>query len=313
MPRPLIIDCDPGQDDAVALLLAMANPAAFDLLGVTVVAGNVPLSLTAHNACVIRELAGRADLPVFAGCPRPMLVSPRSAAHIHGEGGLEGADLPVPIQPLDPRHAVVWLIETLRTAKQSVTLATLGPLTNLATALVMAPDIAGKIERLVMMGGTIGAGNVTPVAEFNVYADPHAAAVVFGAGLDLTMIGLDVTHQAPATPARIERIAAKGTKAALAVAGLLRFYSARYAAAGRGDLAGAPLHDPCVIAYLLAPGLFAGHQMHVEVDVSDPIDLGRTRCDRAPRDGHKVNSMVMERVDAEGYFTLIAEALARLP
>lgn len=312
MPTPLIIDCDPGQDDAVALLLAMANPAAFDLLGITVVAGNVPLSRTAQNACVIRELVGRSDIPVFAGCPRPFLVPPRSATHIHGEGGIEGAELPAPRRPVEPSHAVPWLIETLRTTARPVTLATLGPLTNIAAALVMAPDLVGKVERLVMMGGAIGAGNVTASAEFNVYADPHAAAAVFGAGFDLTMIGLDVTHQARATPARIERIAAMRTKASLAVAGMLKFYSARYEAAGRGGQGGAPLHDPCVIASLLRPPLFEGRRMHVEIETSDMMTLGRTLCD-ATQGAPKANAMVMEWVDAEGYFALIAESLAALP
>lgn len=311
MPVPLIVDCDPGQDDAVALLLAMANPAAFELLGITTVSGNVPLSRTAYNARVIRELAGRAEVPIFAGCPRPMLVAPRSAAHIHGEGGIEGAELPEPSAPLEPAHALVWLIETLRATDRPVTLATLGPLTNLATAIVMAPDIVGRIERLVMMGGAIGAGNVTASAEFNLYADPHAAAIVFGAGLRLTMIGLDVTHQARATPARIERIAAVGTRAARAVAGMLAFYSARYAVAGRAE-GGAPLHDPCVIAYLLRPALFEGRAMRVEVETSSPLTLGRTVCDPSGRSG-PANATVLERVDAEGYFGLIADSLANLP
>lgn len=312
MPQPLIIDCDPGQDDAVALLLAMASRAELELLGVMAVAGNVPLSRTAYNARIIRELAGRLDVPVFAGCPRPILVPSRTAEYIHGEGGIEGAPLPEPSAPLEPIHAVVWLIETLRAADQPITLATLGPLTNIAAALVMAPDIVTKIDRLVLMGGAIGQGNVTASAEFNIYVDPHAAAVVFGAGIPLTMIGLDVTHQARATPDRIARIAAVGTRSARAVAGMLDFFSARYAENGR-VLGGAPLHDPCVIAYLLRPALFQGRAMRVEVETESPLTLGRTVCDPALRDGRPANATVIETIDAVGYFGLIAERMGILP
>ncbi len=311
MTTPLIIDCDPGQDDAVALLLAMANPSELELLGVTVVAGNVPLARTVYNARVIRELAGRLDVPVLAGCPRPILLPPRTAEYIHGEGGIDGADLPEPSAPPELTHAVVWLIETLRLAARPVTLATLGPLTNIATALVMAPDIAGKVERLVLMGGAIGQGNVTASAEFNIYVDPHAAAAVFSAGLDLTMIGLDVTHQARATPARIARIAAAGTKAARAAAGMLDFFSARYAESGR-VAGGAPLHDPCVIAYLLRPELFEGRPMEVEVETASALTLGRTACDPHLRRGRPANALVLERIDAEGYFSLIADSMINL-
>lgn len=312
MPTPLIIDCDPGQDDAVALLLAMANPEAFDLLGITTVAGNVPLSRTSYNARVIRELAGRPDVPVVAGCPRPMLLPPRSAEYIHGEGGIDGANLPEPREPLFPGHGVVWLIETLRNADRPVTLATLGPLTNIATAYVMAPDIVTKVDRLVLMGGAIGRGNVTASAEFNVYVDPHAAAAVFASGLALTMIGLDVTHQARATPERIERIRAGGSRSAIAAAGMLEFFSARYAEVGR-VAGGAPLHDPCVIAYLLRPELFHGQPMRVDVEVSSPLTLGRTVCDAQRRDGRPANATVLERIDADGYFSLVTDSLRRLP
>lgn len=311
MPTPLIIDCDPGQDDAIALLLAMANPDVFDLLGITTVAGNVPLSRTSYNARVIRELAGRPEVPVLAGCPRPMLMPPRSAEHIHGEGGIDGADLPEPRLPLTPGHAVVWLIETLRRADQPVTVATLGPMTNIAMAYVMAPDIVRKIDRVVLMGGSIGKGNITASAEFNTYVDPHAAAAVFASGVALTMIGLDVTHQARATPERIERIRSVGTNAARAAAGMLGFFSARYAEAGH-VAGGAPLHDPCVIAYLLRPDLFVGRPMRVDVEVSSPLTLGRTVCDAERRDGRPPNATVLEKIDSDGYFRLIEEGVRRI-
>jgi purine nucleosidase len=312
MALPLIIDCDPGQDDAVALLLAMASPEEFELLGICAVAGNVPLSRTAYNARVIRELAGRLEVPVHAGCPRPMLLAPTTAEHIHGKIGIDGAALPEPTAPLDPAHAVVWLIETLRASARPIALATLGPLTNIATALVMAPDIASKIDRLVLMGGAIAAGNITASAEFNIYVDPHAAAVVFGAGLSLTMIGLDVTHQALSTPGRIERIAGADTNAARAAAGMLRFFSARYAEAGR-SAGGAPLHDPCVIAYLMRPDMFEGRPMRVDIETASGLTMGRTVCDPHCRDGRAANATVLERIDAEAYFALIAERMARLP
>ena len=194
--RPLIIDCDPGQDDAVALLLALASPDEFDLIGITAVAGNVPLALTESNARRIRDLAGRPEVPVYAGCSRPLVREPETAEYIHGPTGIDGADLPEPSRPAEAAHAVDYLVDTLAAATEPVTLATLGPLTNVALAIVKDPAILANVREIVTMGGAIGLGNVTPAAEFNIHADPHAAHVVFEAGVPLTMIGLDVTHQA---------------------------------------------------------------------------------------------------------------------
>lgn len=307
--RPIIIDCDPGQDDAVALVLALASRPELDVLGICAVAGNVPLSLTERNARRVRDLAGRPEVPVFAGCPRPMVRILATAEHIHGKSGIEGADLPEPSRPAEPVHAVDWLIETLRT-RDGITLATLGPLTNLAVAIVKAPDIVTRIEEVVVMGGALNLGNVTAAAEFNVYADPHAAHVVFEAGLKLTMIGLNVTHQVVATPERIDAIRAVGNPASRTLADMLDFY-ARKNIETYGH-AGAPLHDPCVIARILQPGLFDGRHMRVDIELESPLTIGRTFCDAHGRSGRPPNATVLESADADGFFALLTERLARL-
>lgn len=303
---PLIIDCDPGQDDAIALLLAFAAPEALDVLGVTAVAGNVPLSLTARNARAICELAGRADVPVHAGCARPLVGAPASAEHVHGASGLDGADLPEPRLPLAPGHAVDFLIETLGKAGQPVTLAVTGPQTNVATALRRAPEIAQNIERIVMMGGAVGPGNITPFAEFNIFADPYAADIVFRSGIPIVMFGLDVTHRVIATDERIAEIRALASPVARAVAGMLGFYGKRKKAAG---LAGPPLHDPCTIAWLIEPGLFEGRPMRVRVETERDPRIGRTVC--TPSTLEEANALVMLEADADRFFALLTERLAR--
>ena len=302
-PRPLIIDCDPGQDDAVALLMAFASPEAFDLLGVTTVGGNVPVERTSANARAIRELARRPDVPVFAGCERPLRRALETAEGVHGMSGIDGANLPDPVRPLDERHAVEFLIETMTAASEgSITLAMLGPLTNLATAFERAPEARAGVREIVAMGGSLGAGNVTPHAEYNIHTDPEAADRVYRAGLPITMIGLNLTHQVIATPERRAAIRAVGGAASDAVAGMLEFYGAR-----KTGLAGAPMHDPCVIAYLLQPELFVGRDMAVEIVTGDGVELGRTRCG----DGGAANARVLETADADGFFALLLETLAR--
>ncbi len=307
---PLIIDCDPGQDDAIALMLAMASPEELDLLGISAVAGNVPLVLTEANARRIRDVSGRSELPVFAGCPRPMVRILETAEYVHGKSGIDGAGLPEPSRPVEAAHAVDWLIDTLRRSDNPITMATLGPLTNIAMAIVMAPDIVENISELVLMGGALSLGNVTPAAEFNIYSDPHAAHIVFEAGLKLTMIGLDVTHQARATPERLEGIRAIGNPAAKSVAGMLDFYGAQYVSTF-GE--GAPLHDPCVVAYILRPDLFTGQDMRVDIEISSPLTIGRTVCDVHARSGRAANANVLEKIDPDGFFELLGERLARLP
>lgn len=308
--RPLIIDCDPGVDDAIALLLALASPEDFNLLGITTVAGNVPLRLTQYNARRICQLAQRQEVPIYAGCPRPILRAPVTAEHVHGQTGLDGATLPEPTQPLPPQHAISFLIDQCKAAQAPITLATLGPLTNLAVALIQAPEIAQTIDQVVAMGGALGRGNVTPNAEFNIYADPHAARVVAEAGLNLTLIPLDVTHQVITTPERLAALEALGTPVGQAASGLLRHYGQR-----EGEcygLAGAPLHDPCVIAYLLQPDLFAGRPMHLAIETDSPLCLGRTVADPHLAEDKPANATVIEKPNAPAFYQLLTERLARL-
>jgi purine nucleosidase len=311
-PRPIIIDCDPGQDDALALLLALAVPDELDVLAVTAVAGNVPLSLTEKNARKVVELAGRSDLPVHAGCERPLVRDLVTAEHVHGRTGLDGTELPEPRMALAPAHAVDAIVDLLRARPGgTITLCPIGPLTNIAAAMQKAPDIVPRIKEIVLMGGAIGEGNITPAAEFNIYVDPHAAQTVFEAGVPLVMHGLDVTHQALVTPERLAAIRDLGTAVSRAVVGLLEFYNL-YDQTRRGRT-GAPLHDPCVIAYLLRPDLFAGRPCHVAIETRGEHTLGRTVVDWSGRTGRAPNAMVIDQIDADGFFALLAERLARLP
>ncbi|MDP6606616.1 MAG: nucleoside hydrolase [Dehalococcoidia bacterium] len=308
--EPVIIDCDPGQDDAVALLLALASPGDLNVLAVTAVSGNVPLELTAANARRVIELAGRSDVPVHAGCDRPLLRPAVTAEHMHGQTGLDGAGLPDTATALADGHAVEAIIELLRERPSgSVTLCPVGPLTNVALALHLAPDIADRIGRIVLMGGAAGPGNVTPSAEFNIYVDPHAASIVFRSGAPIVMLGLDVTQQALVNADRLAAIAAVDTPVSRSVVGMLDFYGARSRV---NPSAGSPLHDPCAVAYLLDPGLFAGRPCHVMIEVEGTHTLGRTVVDRSGRADTHPNATVIDEVDAGGLFALLTERLARL-
>jgi purine nucleosidase len=308
--QPLIIDCDPGVDDAIALLLALASPDAFNLLGITTVAGNVSLPLTQYNARRVCQLAQRQDVPVFAGCPRAILQMPITAEHVHGTTGLDGAVLPEPALPLQSQHGVAFLINQLLAVEVPVTLAMLGPLTNLALALIQAPEITQGIDRVVVMGGAKGQGNVTPSAEFNIYADPHAARVVFEAGLPLTLLSLDLTHQVVTTPERLARLEKLGTPVGQVAADLLRYYG--QLDAERYGLEAAPLHDPCVIAYLLQPDLFTGRPMHIAVETDSTLCLGRTVMNEATAAQRPANALVLETANASGFYQLLTERLAKL-
>ncbi len=307
-PRPVIIDCDPGQDDAVALLLAFASPEEIQVSGVTAVAGNVPLELTEKNARRVCTLAGRRETKVYAGCARPLERPLVTAEHVHGKTGLDGAVLPEPEMALEPEHAVDFIIEESRAG--GVTIAATGPLINIATAIAKAPEITENIREIVLMGGAMGLGNVTPAAEFNIYVDPHAAHAVFGSGVKLTMLGLDVTHQATVTPERLRAIRAIGTPVAEAVSGMLAFSRDRHRERFGG--AGSPLHDPCVIAYLLRPTLFKGKHVHVAVETASELTMGRTVVDWWGVTGKAPNATVIEGIDADGFFALLTERLARL-
>jgi len=311
-PQKLIIDTDPGQDDAVAILLALASP-EIDLLGITTVAGNVPLALTEVNARKICDLAGRQDVPVFAGADRPLQRELVTAEHVHGRTGLDGPELPAPVTPLQDQHAVDFIVETLRSEPAGqVTIAPVGPLTNIATALRQAPDIAPRIRQIVMMGGgCFEGGNITPAAEFNIYVDPDAAAVVFSAGIPITMMPLDVTHKALTTIARIDAIRATGTRTAIAVAEMLAFFE-RFDEEKYGS-DGGPLHDPCTVAWMLRPEMFAGRHCNVEIETSSALTMGMTVIDWWQVSGRPHNAFVVGDIDADAFFALITDRLAKLP
>ena len=310
-PRPVVIDTDPGQDDAVAILLALASP-ELEVLGITTVAGNVPLPLTSRNARIVCELAGRTDVPVLAGMPRPLVRDLVTAEYVHGTTGLDGADLPEPSMPLHPGHAVDWLIGTLLARPAgAVTVCTLGPLTNVAAAMIREPAIVPRIGGIVLMGGGFfEGGNTTPAAEFNVFVDPHAADVVFRSGVPLTMLPLDVTHRARLLPEYVARIRALGDPIGTAVAGWLAYYE-RYDR-DRYALDGGPLHDPCVIAYLLDPGLFGGRDCNVRIETGSELTMGMTVVDWWGMTGLPANCRVIGEVDAPGFFDLLIERLGRL-
>lgn len=309
--QKIILDCDPGQDDALAILLALGSGEELDLLGITTVAGNVPIDLTKVNARKICELANRPDVKVFEGCSRPILRPLVTAEYVHGKTGLDGADLPAPTMPLQDQHAVDFIIETIMTDDAGqITLCPIGPLTNIALAIVKQPEIIPRIKEIVLMGGAMSHGNVTPAAEFNIYVDPHAARVVFEAGVKLTMMGLDVTHRALVNEERLAAITAIGSPVTDAVTGLLDFFN-RFDQ-DRYDIPGAPLHDPCVIAYLLQPSLFKGKDCHVSVETDSEVTMGATMVDWWGSLEHQATATVINEVDADGFFALLTERLARL-
>ena len=310
--QSLIIDTDPGQDDAVAILLALASP-EINLLGITTVAGNVPLPLTEVNARKICDLAGRQDIPVFAGLSRPLIRSLVTAEHVHGRTGLDGPDLPPPETPLQHQHAVDFIIETVRHEPEgSVTIAPIGPLSNIAMALQRAPDIAPRIQQIILMGGgCFEGGNITPAAEFNIHVDPHAAAVVFGAGIPITMMPLDVTHKALTTERRTEALRALGNRTGIAVAEMLQFFE-RFDEAKYGS-EGGPLHDPCTIAWMIAPEIFSGRHCNVEIETVSELTMGMTVIDWWQVSGRPHNAFVVGDLDADAFFALITSRLAGLP
>ncbi|HHP7245390.1 MAG TPA: nucleoside hydrolase [Elainellaceae cyanobacterium] len=307
--RPIIIDCDPGVDDAIALLLAFASP-ELELLGITTVAGNVPLSLTQTNARKICELAMRPNIPVYAGCPRPIVRSLITAENIHGNTGLDGTDLPDPQISLQPQHAVQFLIETLLSADSPITLVALGPLTNLAIALIQEPRIIPNIQEIVLMGGAIAQGNITSSAEFNMYVDPHAAHVVFTSGIDITLIGLDITHQVLTTRDRLDAIRAISTPVSTVAADLLAHYGAHDIK--QYGFAGGPLHDPNVIAYLIQPDLYTSRKQAMTIETTSDLTMGRTVVDTRHLDGRSPHVNVVKTVDAEGFYHLLIERLAQV-
>ena len=310
-PHSLIIDTDPGQDDAVAILLALASP-EINLLGITTVAGNVPLALTQENARKICDLAGRTDMQVFAGLDRPLVRPLVTAEHVHGRTGLDGPVLPDPETPLQEQHAVDYIIDTLRREPAgSVTLAPIGPLSNIAMAMQRAPDIIPRIRQIILMGGAyFEVGNITPAAEFNIYVDPHAAQVVFASGVPVIMMPLDVTHKALTRTDRVAALRAIGNRTGVAVAEMLEFFE-RFDEAKYGS-DGGPLHDPCTVAWMIAPDIFNGRPCNVEIETASPLTMGMTVVDWWQVSSRPHNALVIGDLDADRFFALITERLANL-
>ena len=310
--RKIIVDTDPGQDDAVAILLALASPGEIEVLDITCVAGNVPLELTARNARIVCELANRPNIPIYAGCDRPLKRHLVTAEHVHGITGLDGPMLPEPVMPLKDGHAVDFIIDTLRkTEPKTVTLVPIGPLTNVGSALERAPEIANRIQEIVLMGGAyFEVGNVTPTAEFNIYVDPHAAKTVFSSGVPITVMPLDVTHKALVTDKRSNAFRSIGNKAGVAVAEMTGFFE-RFDREKYGANA-APLHDPCTIAYLLQPDIFSGRHVNVEIETSSELTMGMTVADWWRVTDRPANALFMGDMDANAFFTLLTDRIARL-
>lgn len=307
----LILDCDPGVDDAVALLLAFARPDALELLGVTTVAGNVGGALTLRNARLIREIAGREDVPVIRGSDRPIVRAPVQADHFHGASGL--GDFPVfePKAPAAPGRAADFIVDQVMSRPSgSVSLAVTGPMTNLAAAILLEPAITERLGTVVIMGGARSeGGNVTASAEFNVYADAHAAHIVLSAVKDAVVLGLDATHQVRTTRERAERVRRLGGRRAEACATLFDFCLKTWERLG--DDGGAPLHDPCVIAWLLQPDLFMLRACRIEVETGSPLTMGHTAVEFRLPEPEKASVRWAVKADGQGVFDLLAESLAR--
>ena len=313
MKRTIVIDTDPGQDDAVALLLALASPDEIDLRAIVCVAGNVRLEQNVRNALKIVELSGRTDVPVYAGSDRPMRRPLITAEYVHGKTGLDGSDLPEPSVAPQNQHGVDFLIQTLTAAAPGeITLCTLGPLTNVGTVLERAPALAGKVREIVLMGGAyFEVGNRTPTAEFNILVDPEAADIVMRSGIPIVMLPLDVTHQVLTTHDRLERFRNIGNRTGAQIAGMLNF-SERFDLAKYGWV-GAPLHDPCVIAYLLRPEIFSGRRINVTIETQSELTLGMTVADYWHVTDRPRNVFFVRNADAPAFFDLLVERIARLP
>ena len=312
MPQKIIIDTDPGQDDAAAIMLALGSPQDVEVLGICAVAGNVPLRLTSRNVRMVCELSGRPDIKVYEGASAPMERPLVTAEHVHGKTGLDGPDLPEPVMTVESQHAVDFIIETLmREPPGTVTLCTLGPLTNIGLALRKAPEIAARVKRLVMMGGGFfEGGNITPAAEFNIYVDPEAARDVLASGIAITMIPLDLTHKLLTLSERVERLRALGTRPAIALAEMLDFFE-RFDIEKYGS-DGGPLHDPAVIAWVIRPDLFSGRECNVEIETVSPLTLGMTVIDWWRVTDRKPNALVLRDGDDAGFFDLLIERVGRL-
>jgi inosine-uridine nucleoside N-ribohydrolase len=305
---PILIDCDPGHDDAMALLLALASP-ELELLGVTTVHGNQTLDKTTTNALRVLELAGHGDIPVAAGADRPLTREPTVAASVHGESGLDGPDLPAPLGGTVDQHAVDFLAERLNAADRPVTVIPTGPLTNIALLLARHPSVAAKIERIVLMGGATAEGNVTPAAEFNIFVDPEAAARVFAGGIDVTMVGLDVTHRALMTAEHADALRASGRVGAV-VAELWAFYHQYHTRVY--DFPGTPVHDALAVAHVIRSDLLQTKHLNVEIDCASELCRGRTVVDLWRVSGRDANAHVGVEVDGPAFLDLLVERIGSL-
>lgn len=309
--QAIIIDCDPGQDDAINLLLAMSSADELDVLGITTVAGNVPLPLTERNARLMCDIAGRSDIPVYAGCSKPMVRDLITAEKVHGTTGIDGVEITEPAHPLQKQNAVDFIVDTLRNADDdSITLVPTGPLTNVATALEKAADVLPKIKEIVLMGGAMReGGNYSPSAEFNILVDPQAAETVFTCGRPITEMGLDVSHQVLATRERIDRIKEIDNKPAQATVGMLDFFNRHDTV--KYKYTGAPLHDPCTVAYLLMPEIFEGKLCNVSIETQSELTMGNTAVDFWHVTDRPKNTNWIHTVDADAFYELLTSRLAR--
>ena len=309
-PRKIILDCDPGHDDAIALLLAHGSP-GIELLAVTTVAGNQTLDKVTRNALAVAQVGGITGVPFAAGCARPLLRAPRVAGDIHGESGLDGPVLPEPQTALHPRHAVDLIVDTvLAHPPGTVTLVPVGPLTNIALAVRREPRIVERVAEVVLMGGAYGVGNVTAVSEFNIACDPEAAQIVFRQPWPLTMVGLDLTHQALATPEVVARIAALDTAPGRFVAELLAFFGASYASVH--GFAAPPVHDPCAVAFVIDPDVLTTRRAPLDVELHGTLTAGMTVADLRAPEPADCHTRVAVTLDRDRFWDLVIDALARL-
>ena len=302
MKHKIILDCDPGHDDAIAILLAAHHP-EIDLLAITTVAGNQSLEKTTRNALKVCSLADIHDVPVARGMDRPLVRPAEHAPDIHGESGMDGPHIPEPTIEAAPRHAVDLLIDLLMNSDGDITLVPTGPLTNIAAAIRQQPAIVPKIKAISLMGGAIGLGNVTPAAEFNIHTDPEAAAIVFACGRPITMVPLEVTHQALATPEVTARLRAAQHPVASFVADLLVFFASTYHKVF--GFPAAPLHDPCAVAAVIDPTIIRAHMMHVEIETSGEWTSGRTVCDVYAKLGKEPNARVGYALEVERFWDMV--------
>ncbi len=308
-PLPLILDCDPGIDDFIAILMILAAPEKFNLLGITVTSGNVPLEHTALNALRACEIAGRTDVGVYKGCPQPLLREAQYETAVYGETGLKGVDLPTPQKPIANKHAVDFIIDAIMKSPEKVTLATTAPLTNVAIALIREPRILNNVKQIITMGGSMTLGNITPAAEYNFFADPEATHILYTSGKKIKTIGLDVTHQVVTSLEWFQELDELNNPVTRPLVQMLRaFYEYDMKHFGLG---GGVIHDPCVIGYLLEPNLFKGKDAHIEINTSFENSRGRSTVDWWHKRGLSPNAHVFNEVDVPGFFKLLTGLLSR--